>query len=221
MVPILGHMAHRQPDSDIPHGRSTLDTLHVHPVFVTTYRRPVFSNEMLASRAQLMRGVWLNLRRAARVQRQDRPRAPTRALPTQRRPIGSGQPAQRRIVSPATPAIPNTHPKIPVGQTLLVTVLLRRLVRRRTTVDHQAIHRTTQPARLGRPAARADKQNRLPPSRKRPDFRRRNQVSARGRGCCFVSARGSGVSGLPVPVGGLFPPPIHPALVVVKSGAGQ
>ena len=61
MVPILGHMAHRQPDSDIPHGRSTLDTLHVQPVFVTTYRRPVFSNEMLASRAQLMRGVWLNL----------------------------------------------------------------------------------------------------------------------------------------------------------------
>ena len=105
-------------------------------------------------------------RRAARVQRPDRPRAPTHALPTQRRPIGSGQPAQRRIVSPATPAIPNTHPKIPPGQTLLVTVLLRRLVRRRTTVDYQAIHRTTEPARLGRPTPRADKQNRLPPGRK-------------------------------------------------------
>ena len=60
-VPILGHMRHRQPDSDIGHGRSTVYNLHVHLVFVTKYRRPVFSNEMLASCEQLMRGVCNNL----------------------------------------------------------------------------------------------------------------------------------------------------------------
>jgi putative transposase len=54
-------MPHRQPDSDIRHGRSTVYNLHVHLVFVTKYRRPVFSNEKLASRPQLIRGVWLNL----------------------------------------------------------------------------------------------------------------------------------------------------------------
>jgi putative transposase len=54
-------MPHRQPDSDIRHGRSTVYNLHVHPVFVTKYRRPVFSNEMLASCEQLMRGVCNNL----------------------------------------------------------------------------------------------------------------------------------------------------------------
>jgi len=51
-------------------------------------------------------------------------------------------------------------PEVPVGQTLLVPVLLRRLLRRRTPKHHQAIHRTTEPPRLTRtPPALAGRTN--------------------------------------------------------------
>ena len=93
-------------------------------------------------------------RRPCRVQRRDRPCAPACALPTQPGTIRSGQPAHRRLVSPATPAVPGGHSKISVGQALLVALLLRRLLRGRTRDHHQAIHRTAEPPRPMRPAGR-------------------------------------------------------------------
>jgi hypothetical protein len=63
--------------------------------------------------------------------------------------------------------------KLFVGQALLVPVLLRRLLRRRITDHHQAVHRPAGTPRLTRPAPRADRPDRLPRGRKRPGFRRR------------------------------------------------
>ncbi len=42
-------------------GRSTVYTLHAHLVFVTKYRRPVFTGEMLTSCEHLMPDICLSL----------------------------------------------------------------------------------------------------------------------------------------------------------------
>ena len=50
-------MAPRRPDPDVRRGSSPVYTLHAHLVFVTKYRRPVFTNPMLTSCEFLMRDV--------------------------------------------------------------------------------------------------------------------------------------------------------------------
>lgn len=45
-------------------------------------------------------------------------------------------------LGPQNPAgVPRPHPQAPVGEPLLAPVLLRRVLRRRTPVDHQGVHR--------------------------------------------------------------------------------
>ena len=36
-----------EPDPAVRRGRGVVHNLHVHPVFVTKYRRPVFTDELL------------------------------------------------------------------------------------------------------------------------------------------------------------------------------
>jgi len=47
----------RDPDSDIRRGRSSVCNLHAHLVFVTKYRRSVFTDTMLTFCEQLVRDV--------------------------------------------------------------------------------------------------------------------------------------------------------------------
>jgi putative transposase len=44
-------------EHDVQRGRSTVYTLHAHLVFVTKYRRPVFTDVMLTSCERLMAGI--------------------------------------------------------------------------------------------------------------------------------------------------------------------
>jgi hypothetical protein len=127
--------------------------------------RPVSPDLARAHAASVRR----NRYRAARVQRPDRPCAPARVLPAQPRLVGAGQPAQGRLVAPATPAVSRTCSEIIVGQALLVAVLLRRLLRRRSTDRHQALHPTAQPARpIAARSPAPHERDRPPPGRKRP-----------------------------------------------------
>jgi len=60
-IPTLGHVPQRQPDPDVRRSRSAVYTLHAHLIFVTKYRRPVFTGEMLTFCEHLMRGVCADL----------------------------------------------------------------------------------------------------------------------------------------------------------------
>jgi putative transposase len=48
-TPILAAVAPARTEPDLQRGRSTVDTLHAHLVFVTKYPRPVFTGEMLTT----------------------------------------------------------------------------------------------------------------------------------------------------------------------------
>jgi Transposase IS200 like len=129
-------------------GPSAVYNLHAYPVFVTKYRRPVFTNTMLTSCEQLMREVCTGVGAELREFNGETNYVHlTRALPNPSRPVGASQPPQRRHVPPAPPAIPLACAEILVEQSLLVTVLLRRLLRRCTADYHQAIHRPAEPLR--------------------------------------------------------------------------
>ena len=55
--PTLCRVLSSHPDADIRRGRSAVYNLHAHLVFVTKYRRPVFTDAMLVFCEQLMRSV--------------------------------------------------------------------------------------------------------------------------------------------------------------------
>jgi putative transposase len=120
-APTLATVAPRRPDPDVRRGSSSVYTLHAHLVFVTKYRRPVFTNPMLTSCEYLMRDVCTEIGTELReFTARGRPRAPTGALPAQPRHIGAGQPTQGHVITPAAPAVPSRYPEAPVGHALLV-----------------------------------------------------------------------------------------------------
>ena len=69
---------------------------------------------------------------------------------------------------------PRLHPEIPVGKSLLVTVLLRRLRRRSPTRNHRRVHhqpKRPEPTKQSNPATRdRTVQNQLPPDPEEPGF---------------------------------------------------
>jgi len=60
-IPTLGHVPQRQPDPDVRRSPDAVYTLHAHLIFVTKYRRPVSTDQMLTCCEHLMRGVCADL----------------------------------------------------------------------------------------------------------------------------------------------------------------
>jgi putative transposase len=60
-IPTLGHAPHRQPDPDVRRRRGAAYNLHAHLIFVTKYRRAVFTDEMLTFCEHLTRSVCADL----------------------------------------------------------------------------------------------------------------------------------------------------------------
>jgi putative transposase len=60
-IPTLGHVPHRQPDPDVRRSRGAVYNLHAHVIFVTKYRRAVFTDEMLTFCEHLTRSVCADL----------------------------------------------------------------------------------------------------------------------------------------------------------------
>jgi putative transposase len=59
-APILAAAALTRTELDVQRGYSTVYTLHAHPVFVTNYRRPVFTGDMLTSCQHLTADICLS-----------------------------------------------------------------------------------------------------------------------------------------------------------------
>ena len=59
-APILAVVAPARTQLDVQRGHSTVYTLHAHLVFVTKYRRPGFTGEMLTSCEHLMADICLS-----------------------------------------------------------------------------------------------------------------------------------------------------------------
>ena len=123
--------------------------LHAHLVFVTKYRRPVITDTMLTFCEHLRRSVCTDMDTELREFNDETDHVNLLVHYPPSLPISqAGQPTQRRVVSPATPAVSRRCAEIPAGQAFLVTVLLRRLLRRRTPDHHQAVHRPAETTRL-------------------------------------------------------------------------
>ena len=143
--------------------RHSVSALHAHLVFVTKYRRPVFTDEMLTFAEHTMRTVCSDLDVELVEFNGETDHAPSRRLPTHHGNLDTPT-APERTHRPrgATrihrPLCPRPHPRTP-----LVAVPLRRLLRRRTTVHHQAIHPRTSPTRFERPATPSDTRDGLTP----------------------------------------------------------
>jgi hypothetical protein len=170
-------MAPARTELDAQRDRSTAYTLLAHLVFVTKHRRPVFTAQMLTSCEHLTADICPSLGGELRELDGETDHVHLLVQSPPPRGIDVGQPTQRRLAAPAPPALPNTGSEIPVGQALLVPVLLRRLLRRRTP-DHHAIHRTTKlPGLTSKPpASPAAQLYPLPPGCKGTGFRRRRSL---------------------------------------------
>ena len=122
--------------------------LHAHLVFVTKYRRGVFTDAMLTFTERTMREVCdqLNVELVEFNGESDHVHLPVAYPPTlaisvlAQRLKGHTANAVRREY---TGVCPRPHARAPS-----VAVLLRRLLRRRAPVHHQAIHRRTSPPSL-------------------------------------------------------------------------
>jgi putative transposase len=126
--------------------RHSVSLLHAHLVFVTKYRRKVVTDAMLTPCENTMRGGCDDLDAELVEINGEADHVhllvaypPTQAIATIVQRLNGPHRSRR------TPRIhrrlgPRPHPRPP-----LVAVLLRRLLRRRSTVDHQATHRRTSP----------------------------------------------------------------------------
>ena len=144
--------------------RHSVSALHAHLVLVTTYRRPVFTDEMLTFAENTMRTVCsdLDVELVEFNGETDHLHLllaypPTIAISTLI-PRLKGRTAYEGATRIHRPLCPRPHARTP-----LVAVPLRRLLRRRTTVHHQAIHPRTSPDRFERPATPSDTRDGLTP----------------------------------------------------------
>ena len=119
-------MAPARTHADVQRVPSTVYTLHAHLVFVTTYRRPVFTGEMLTSCEHLMADICLSLGDELREFTGETDHVhllvhypPSLAVSMLVNRL-TGVPPR-----PAAPAVPDTGSEITYGKVLLVAVLLR------------------------------------------------------------------------------------------------
>ena len=126
--------------------RHSVSLLHAHLVFVTKYRRPVFTDAMLTCKpCAACATTWAPGSSSSTT----KPTTCTCWSPTRPHWQSRSWSSDSRA-APLTPCAavhrrlcPRPHARPP-----LVAVLLRRLLRRRTTVDHPAIHRRPSPPTL-------------------------------------------------------------------------
>lgn len=131
---------------DVPPRTTRVSLLHAHLVFVTKYRLPVFTDAVLTLlQANDAHRVRRARRRARGVQWRNRHVHLLVARPTTRTISTPVQRAQRG--APPRQCAANSPAPVSRMRGDLVPVLLR-LLRMRTAVDHQAIHRRTSPATL-------------------------------------------------------------------------
>jgi putative transposase len=110
------HVAPARTHLDLQRGRSSVYTLQVHLVFVTKYRRPVFTDAMLTYCEHLVSTICGDLRAELREFNGETDHVHLLVpLPAQSGGIGTSQSPQGRLVSPARPAIPRSNPEVPVG----------------------------------------------------------------------------------------------------------
>jgi hypothetical protein len=125
-------------------------------------------------RAPHARGVHRRRRGAARVQQRNRRRAPARALPTQSRPIGANQPAQRR----SSRRLRQQYP-VHIGKWLWgkhfwsPSYFAASCGGAPLTIIKQHIDQQNRPDQSG-PLRRAAWKGTASPDHKQPDFHRRN-----------------------------------------------
>ncbi len=163
-----------EPELDLQRGGSAVYTLHAHLVFVTKFRRPVFTDSMLTFCEHLMReicaGGGAELREFngqtdhVHLLVHYPPSLPISLLVNRLKGVSS------RRLRQQYPA----HVRKYLWGKHFWSVPLRRLLRWRTTRRRQAIHRTAEPTRLNatRYAGRTNGIGFLP-AVKRPGFRRR------------------------------------------------
>ena len=129
--------------------RHSVSMLHAHLVFVTKYRRPVFTDAMLTFCEHTMRTVCadLDVELVEFNGETDHvhllvvyPPAVAISVLVQRLKGRTAYAVRREFTGACVRARMRGTP--------VVAVLLRRLLRRRTAVDHQAIHRRTSPPTL-------------------------------------------------------------------------
>ncbi len=125
--------------------RHSVSLLHAHLVFVTKYRRAVFTDAMLTFCEHTMRGVCaeLDVELVEFNGEADHVHLLVAYPPT----LAISILVQRLKGRTAYACAANSPAPVscPHARTPLVAVLLRRLLRRCPTVDHQAVHRRTSP----------------------------------------------------------------------------
>src|SRR5699024_4914661 len=94
------------------------------------------------------------------IRRRRRPRAPADAVPTAGAGAAAGEQPERRVVAPVAATVPGADPPQP----LVVPVILRRVLRRGTAVDHPGICREPTALLLTGGYAGRTNRDRLPPA---------------------------------------------------------
>ena len=124
-------------------GRHCVFALHAHLVFVTKYRRKVFTANVLNDmRGAVCGGVWGLRGGACRDRRRRRSRASAGELSAESPALAAGEQPQRRIEPPPSPDASRFASALLQGCSV-VAQLLRRLVWRRADQHHPPIHPTT------------------------------------------------------------------------------
>jgi putative transposase len=191
-IPTLGHLPHRQPDPDIRRrrgavynlrrSRGAVYNLHAHLIFVTTYRRAVFTDAMLTFCEHPTRSVCADLDAELREFNADTDHVHLRAHYP---PSLALSVLVNRLKGVSSRRLRQQYPteigKYLWGAHVWSPSDVAASCGRRSADCHQALHRTAATARLKRPAPRAQERDRPPPGRERPGSRRRRSGEPRLR----------------------------------------
>ena len=129
--------------------RHSVTLRHAHLVFVTTYPRPVCTDAMLTFAENTMDGACLDP--DAELVEFNGEADHVHLLvanPTHTGDRHPGSATQRPYRFRGAPPLHRHLPPCPHARTPVIAVLLRRVLRWRATVDHQAIHRRPSPGTL-------------------------------------------------------------------------
>ncbi|WP_422224371.1 transposase [Mycobacterium sp.] len=155
-----------------------MSLLHAHVVFVTTYRRPIFTDTMLTFCEHTMRAVCNDLDNQL-VEfngEADHVHLPVAYPPTIAN-IGPRAAAQRpHGLRDAAQIHRHLCPR-PHARTSLVTIVFRRPLPRRAAVDHQALHRPPGTPTISAGLAPGDKRDGLTPDSRPRGLRPRIPVT--------------------------------------------
>ncbi len=137
--------------SDIRRGRHCVFNLHVHLVFVTKYRRGVFTKEVLDDLRGIFAAVCQDFgAELAEFDGEDEPCASASELSTERFRIQPREQPQGGVQPPHSQETLSQRPQEVVGRRPMVTQLLCRKLWRGTHIHYSPIHRAAADAGLVR-----------------------------------------------------------------------